>query len=183
MTTFRSAVVEDLGSIRRKLDSAVSRFDDAAGRPPSNRELMDARNLSSRLTPIFESLEMGPAPAPGPTTSYRTHRADLLSRLQGFVADRNVRRVNLHNLSRLDDNAMNQIEREIIGGAKKTAADPTQGSFSDPNRLREVKETDQAGRTWTTFKGPVSEFLAPFQFSSQRVVTAIVNPRTGQRLA
>jgi hypothetical protein len=184
MATARATAYDQLLRNERRLDAAVARMEDVTGRQPSNRELMDARDLSNRLTPLFESLELGPAPAPGPTTSYRTHRADLLTRLQAFCTDKNLAGANVHKMSRLDgvEPIINELEKSIVADAQRTANDPNQGSFRHPNRLREVKETDQSGRTWTVFKGPVSEFLRPFQYPA-RCVTALIDPRTGRKLA
>src|SRR5947207_16009594 len=141
-TTFREAMVTDLGNVRRKLDAAVSRMDDFTGRPPSSREMMDIRNLANQVSPLFEALEMGSAPGPMPTERPASYRARVYEKLQGFCGDKTLRGVNLHRMSRTDDNGFNHLAREITKDAEKTASDPTQGSFSNPRRLREVTETD-----------------------------------------
>src|SRR5437762_10447950 len=119
-TTFRVAMVEDLGNVRRKLDSAVSRMDDFTGRPPSSREMMDMRNLANQVSPLFEALEMGSAPGPMPTERPESYRARVYEKLQGFCGDKNLRGMNLHRLSRADDIAFNHAARAITKDAERT---------------------------------------------------------------
>ena len=167
MTTFKEAVVDDLGAVRRR----VSRMENAIGDPPpSDRELMDARDLASRMEPLFASLEMY-VPTPGPTQSYRTYRADLLSRLQTFVPDKNLSKANLHALARRDSDAiMDHFEREIVSAAKAVADDPTQGSWRNPGQLRQV-EVQLGDRAVKEFRGEprawMQMFMHPWQIAKR----------------
>src|SRR5437773_1721383 len=171
MTSFRGAMIEDLGNVRRKLDAAVSRMDDFTGRPPSSREMMDMRNLANQVSPLFEALEMGSAPGPMPTERPESYRARVFEKLQGFCADKTLRGVNLHRMSRTDDNGFNHLAREITKDAQRTADDPLQGSFSDPSRMRAVREIDQSGRQWTIYKGrsPMEGWMRQFCYPTQCV--------------
>jgi hypothetical protein len=168
MNTFRSALVEDLGTARRKLSRIEDRLDDITGAPPSANSLMAMRNFANTMEPLFSALEMA-TPAPMATESARSYKARLLSQVQGFAQDKNLRGVDLHSMSRLDDAGFAHCAREIVKDAQRTADDPSQGSFSDPTRLRVVKETDQSGRTWTTFKGSPMTWMSHFMFPSQCV--------------
>ena len=178
--TFREAMVSDLGNVRRKLDAAVSRMDDFTGRPPSSREMMDMRNLANQVSPLFEALEMGSAPGPMPTERPESYRARVFEKLQGFCENKTLRGVNLHRMSRTDDVGFAHLAREIAKDAQRTADDPNQGSFSDPHKLRAVKETDQSGRTWTIFKGNPMTWMSQFMLP-QQCVTAVFG-RDGRRL-
>src|ERR1051326_2012339 len=108
-----------------------------------------------------------------PTERSASYAARLISQLQPFVKDRNLRGANMHRLARTDSRAFEAMSRDIQRDAKATANDPCIGSFTTPGALREVKETDASGRTWTTFKGPspMSGWMQTFCYPSAHCLT------------
>ena len=82
----------------------------------------------------------------------------MLKPIQKFSADfKDV------DLLKLPADAFAVADRMIRADAYKVGVDPRLMQQHMPgNRLREIRRTDQSGRSISEFVGPVSETLAPF---------------------
>jgi len=178
MTTFREALVSDLGTARRKISHIENRLDDLGGRRATDSDLAQSRDFVNRTETVFQALEMMP-PAPLPHDSYRSFRADSLSRLQRYIPDKTLAKVDVHKLSRMDDKYVDHFEKEIVSAAQAVANNPNVGSFNHPGQLREVPVKNQAGRTWTEYRGSPMTWMRQFMYPA-RCVTAVYHPTRGK---
>jgi hypothetical protein len=170
---FRSAVAEDLGRARNKLDQIQNRLDDVQGRGPTNSELRQLVGHQERYDSLYAALEMGGSPPPLKGEGPVSYRCRLLEGLQPF--DDKHLQVNVHKLARLDDHAFSFMEREIMDAAQRVADNRSQGSFTTRGALREVRVKDPVSkREVIEYRGSPLTWMSQFMLPGQ-AVTAILD--------
>jgi hypothetical protein len=180
------ALVENVVHLDKENRALKARIDDLqGGRPQSISERRQVEGLHEQFAPLFDGLE-APPPAPLNSESPYTYRRRMLAELAGEIDQVNRRRAAAENRNLSEDErringwAKNgrvyewdstlaaNFGAEIIGAAERLAADPLQGSFREPGKLRELVSREN-GHTHREWRGDNSEWLRPFQHQGQVV--------------
>jgi len=176
------AVAENVAWLNKSQGEIRARLNDVQGKPLSNDDLRDLRQLQERYDDPYRKLGLGGSPPPIANESPRTYNRRCLGGMIGEVAavskrvayhqrrDLTKDEAELVSLARSDlyglsANAITNFRQQAVEAIGRLAADKSVGDFADPSRPRVVEKRGAGGHIERETFGDSAHFMEPFRQS------------------
>ncbi len=164
-------VRDEVDRLARRQNEIVRRRFDLSRPPPDDADL---RAIQQRFDDAYRSVGTAGAPAPLPGEGLGSFRRRLAGGLQRYSPS--TRGVDLFALSASE---LTPIEHTILAETAAAVADRTRGDFDNPDKLREVRVRDDAGREVIEFHGSPLAWMDALAWAARRSVRNFLDPKTG----
>ncbi len=152
-------LAENIARLDQQQNELRARFDDLQGKPTHSDDLYELGSIQARYDNVFKGLEMPGAPGPLTGESPRTYRARLFTELKPLSQKwKDFDPYNRH----LSENVIGAAEEGILADVRRVVANPAQGSFRNPGRLRAVTTVGDGGHRVVEYFGDPGEWMKDF---------------------